>query len=70
MKKEEHKKEENLLAAGGPGSGRVGIAKKDYSVHDQVDGKYMHYFIKKGEEVSDEKIPKRYWDLLKRESVL
>lgn len=68
MKKEEPKNE--MLAAGGSGSGRVGKAKKDYSVHAQMDGAYVHYFIKKGEDVSEEKIPKIYWDLLKRDGVL
>lgn len=69
MKKDDQKKEE-ILAAGGPGSGRVGIAKKNYGVHDQVGGKDVHYFIKKGEEVSDDKVPKKYWDLLKSDGVL
>lgn len=70
MKKEEQKKEGEMLVAGGPGSGRVGKAKRDYSVHERVSGEDLHWFLKKGEEVSEEKMPKRHWDLLRRENVI
>lgn len=46
------------------------LAKKDYSVHETLQGVHYHWFLKKGDEVSEENMPSRYWDLLRRENVI
>lgn len=63
MKKEQEKiqGEEQMAIAG-----RVGKAKKDFVIHQNE----VHIEIKKGDEISEKKIPKKYWDNLRTEGVI
>lgn len=47
-------------------AGRIGKAKKDFEIHRNDD----HIIIKKGDEISEKKVPKIYWANLKTEGVI
>lgn len=61
MKKQEGQQPDEMQIAG-----RVGKAKKDFEIH-QGD---VHIIIKKGEEISEKRVPKKFWENLKTEGVL
>ncbi len=68
-KKENSKFDQAMQDEGMPGfgiMGRVGRAKKDFEI---VQGD-VKISIKQGDEISEAKVPKKYWANLKTEGVL
>lgn len=45
---------------------KVVVAKKDFEIHQGE----VHILIKKGDEISEKKVPKVYWENLKTEGVI
>lgn len=61
-----NKKEAEQLEQGPAIAARIGKAKKDFEINQGE----VHIFIKKGDEISEKKVPKIYWENLRTEGVI